>query len=146
MERLNTIDAFFERCNALMGGQHPRTILRRAIEILSVPEQWTRFASASDEFGNHVRPEDPRAVAWCIEGAISVASNRFGIVPPYFMLILDRVAQDDYESPCVTLLEQSAALDHQRLMTFLGKVMDRLPVPCAHGDSAGHPVGQVQAL
>jgi hypothetical protein len=126
---VNNIDEFFHRCNLLMEGQAPIDIIRRTLEILREPEQWTATARARDEYGNHVAPYDPRAVCWCIEGAVSMACNRFGIMPPYLMLILDEVASTQYGCPTVTLFEMGLQDNHWRVVKFLEQVIERLQAP-----------------
>lgn len=120
---METTDTFLERCNALMQGQDAITVLRRAKEILQEPEQWTPRARALDVRGSWVRPDHPTATRWCIEGAVSLACNKFGILPPYFMVVLDRAAME-YGCDSVNLLED--ALDHTGVLEFLDRVIERL--------------------
>jgi len=93
---MNSIDTFLARCNTLMGGQSPKDILRQAHRLLEDPVHWTRGARARDDNGRTVRPEDPNAVRWCLEGAVALACNDFGILPPYFMVLLDQTAEEDF--------------------------------------------------
>jgi hypothetical protein len=120
---MDTTAEFLERCNALMQGQDPVTVLRRALEIIREPEQWTPRSRALDANNNPVRPEDPNAVCWCIEGAIALACNNFGILPPYFMLVLDQTSME-YGCDGVNLLE--SALDHAGVVEFLERVIERV--------------------
>ncbi len=115
---MHTTDAFLERCNALMQGQDPEAVLRRALEIVREPEQWTNEFRAITADRRRCRPEDPDAAAWCIEGAVSLACNPYGILPPYFMLVMDDVARE-YGCDTVNLLED--ALDHAGVLEFLLK-------------------------
>lgn len=120
---MNNSTVFLDRCNALMQGQDPITILRRALEIIREPEQWTPKARALDAQGARVRPEDPTAVRWCIEGAISLACNPYGLLPPYFMKVLDEVATE-YGCYGVNLLED--AFDHAGVVGFLERVIEKI--------------------
>ena len=114
---------FLDRCNQLMQGQDPTTVLRRALEIIREPEQWTPRARALDEKGRWVHPGDPTATRWCIEGAVSLACNPYGILPPYFMALLDEVAME-YGCYGVNLLEDGC--DHARAIEFLERVIERV--------------------
>lgn len=52
-----------------------------------------------------------------------MACNNFGILPPYFMLMLDQVAAE-YGCYGVNLLED--ALDHAGVVEFLERVIERV--------------------
>ena len=39
-----------------------------------------------------VKPHDPAAVCWDVEGAIAIECNPYGILPPFFMKLMDEVA------------------------------------------------------
>ena len=121
---------FRQRCNALMRGQDPVVILRRALEIIREPEQWTPRARALSSQQTRVSPDHPDAVRWCIEGAVTLACGSFGIMPPYFMRVLDETS---YEYGCdgVNLLEE--ALNHEGVVEFLERVIERLQVPSPEG-------------
>ena len=86
-----TVDAFFEHTSALTSGKKPLQILCETRELLSVEQRWTQGARARDVWKNPVRPEDPTAVAWCIEGAVAVVCNPFGITPFSMLRLLDKV-------------------------------------------------------
>ena len=86
---------FLERCNRLMLGQSPNVILRKAYDRIKDPDCWTTKAQARDEEGKMVRPDDPRAVRWDVQGAVAISSNPFGILPPWFMVYLDGLAQEE---------------------------------------------------
>lgn len=120
---MDSTSSFLQRCNALMQGQDPIPVLRRALEIIREPEQWTPRSRALDNRGYAVSPEDPNAVCWCIEGAVSMACNPYGILPPYFMRIMDEVAVE-YGCDSVNLLED--ALDHAGVVEFLETVIRRI--------------------
>lgn len=70
----------------------PNQILRIARLLLSDIRLWAQGARARDEEGKPVSPNHPRACCWSITGAIAVASNPQGLVPPYFLRILDALA------------------------------------------------------
>ena len=44
--------------------------LRRVRALLAVPERWTRFALARDRYRHEADPRSPRAVRWCLLGAV----------------------------------------------------------------------------
>ena len=48
-----------------------KTTPRTVRELLSKPTSWTKNAYARDQHGKPVRPNDPSATSWCLEGAIS---------------------------------------------------------------------------
>lgn len=60
------------------------------------PDRWARGARARDAEGNAVSARDPDATSWCLEGAVAICCNEYGILPPYFMLLLDSVAEDHF--------------------------------------------------
>jgi hypothetical protein len=70
----------------------PNQILRIARILLSDILLWSQGARARDESGRAVPPNHPNACCWSLTGAIAVASNPQGLVPPYFLRILDVLA------------------------------------------------------
>lgn len=52
----------------------PKPVLLRAREIIAVPEHWTQFELAEDNFGFPVFPFDPDAYCFCLIGAIDRAT------------------------------------------------------------------------
>jgi hypothetical protein len=90
---------YLNRCNALMMGQRPEVILRKALERIRDEEHWTQGAYARDASGRRVKPYDPAARRWCIEGAVALACNPAAVLPPFFVLLLDEIAANyGYES------------------------------------------------
>lgn len=90
-----------------MMGQRPEVILRKAYALIQDESCWTREAHARDASGRCVKPYDPRAVRWCIEGAVAISCNPAAILPPFFMVLLDKIAEElGYES--VGLLNDGA--------------------------------------
>jgi hypothetical protein len=75
-----------------MLGQNPRDILRRAADRIRDPSRWTSQAVARDAQGRIVKPHDPAAVCWDVGGAIAIECNPYGILPPFFMKLMDEVA------------------------------------------------------
>jgi hypothetical protein len=115
---MRSVDSFLARCNALMEGKSPREILEQALSKLAEPHHWTQGARARDGQGAVVRPEDPTAVCWDIEGAIAVSCNRFGVLPPYFMVLLDSVAEDEFGYP-YGASHFNEHYDHDSVLTLL---------------------------
>jgi hypothetical protein len=117
---MDNTDEFLERCNQLMMGQSPVDILGKAYTTISNPGRWAVGAQALSADGYMVRPHDPRAVAWDVEGAVAMASNSYGILPPYFMLLLDSVAQS-YGVLSIGLLNDS--MRHEVVLEVLEKAI-----------------------
>jgi hypothetical protein len=90
-----------------MMGQRPEVILRKAYALIADEQHWTQEAYARDAAGRQVKPYDPTAVKWCIEGAVAISCNPAAILPPFFMVLLDKIAEElGYES--VGLLNDGA--------------------------------------
>jgi hypothetical protein len=90
-----------------MMGQKPVDILRKALALIQDESRWTQEAYARDAQGRRVRPYDPAATCWCIEGAVAISCNPAAILPPFFMVLLDKIAEElGYES--VGLLNDGA--------------------------------------
>jgi hypothetical protein len=126
-----SVEDFFERCNLLMMGKRPETILRRALNVLRDPRQWTRGARARDAQNRPVPPNHPSAVCWCIEGAVSMACNPYGVFPPYFMILLDRVARR-HGAESAGLLN-----DHYRYEIVL-QVLEEAIIECTAPEGGSH--------
>jgi len=86
---MDNTNEFLERCNRLMQGQHPTDILRRARERISDSDKWTVMAPARNAQGQWRKPHEPDACRWDIQGAIAIECNPHGILPPFFMQLLD---------------------------------------------------------
>lgn len=82
---------FLERCDRLMLGQDPKDILRRARARLEDDTKWTVGAPARNAEGAWRKPDAPDAVRWDIQGAIAIECNPYGILPPFFMKLLDEL-------------------------------------------------------
>ena len=82
-----------------MAGQQPSDILRKAAKLIEDPDRWAKGARARDTEGYAVEAKDPTATSWCLEGAIAITCNPFGILPPYFMVLLDSVAEEYFDFP-----------------------------------------------
>jgi len=123
---MRTADSFLANCNALMHGQSPRDILRKALELLEDPDRWTPWERAMDAQGRPVRPESPEAVCWSVESAIAKVCGSFGIVPPYFMVLLDSVLTDDLGfSMGIAYFEQHYS--HEMVLGLLRKAIEKAP-------------------
>ena len=86
-----SVQAFFDQCDALTSGKTPLQILRETRAIFGERHRWTKGARARDRNGQWVRPEDPSAASWCLEGAVASVCNPFGISPPSMLKLLDKV-------------------------------------------------------
>lgn len=115
-------EEFLDRCNGLMMGQRPEAILRKAYALIQDESRWCTGANARDASGRRVRPYDPTAVQWCIEGAVAISCNPAAILPPYFMVLLDKISEElGYES--VGLLNDGAY--HQTVLRVLEEAIVR---------------------
>ena len=121
---MTSANEFLERCDLLMMGQAPRTILQKAYETIKDPARWTTGAMAVDENNRRVRPNDERAVRWDVEGAVAIASNPYGILAPFFMKLLDEVAEE-YGMFSIGALNDS--FQHERVLAVLQEAIDRCP-------------------
>lgn len=84
---------FLARCNQLMLGQDPKDILRRARERISDPARWTTAAPARNAQGQWRKPHEADVCCWDIQGAIAIECNPYGILPPFFMRLLDGLVE-----------------------------------------------------
>lgn len=50
-------------------------VLDAVRDVLRVPERWTKVYYAIDEAGERTRPNSQHAVAWCILGAVTKATQ-----------------------------------------------------------------------
>lgn len=115
-------EEFLNRCNGLMMGQRPEAILRKAYALIQNEKCWCTEANARDASGRRVKPYDPTAVQWCIEGAVAISCNPAAILPPFFMVLLDQIAVElGYES--VGLLNDGS--HHQVVLRVLEEAIVR---------------------
>jgi hypothetical protein len=42
----------------------------KTYELLDSPEKWTKGVCARDSRGKEIDPESPKAICWCIKGAL----------------------------------------------------------------------------
>jgi len=119
---MDNTSEFLERCNRLMMGQSPKDILQRAYDRISDPEWWAVGAQALNENGGMVPPHDTTAVRWSVQGAVALASNPYGILPPYFMQLLDEVAE---EYGVITIGLLNDGFRHEIVLEALQKAIDR---------------------
>lgn len=120
---MDNTQAFLERCNALMMGQSPVLILRTAYDKIRDPERWAVGAQALDSEGKKVRPDDPTAARWDVQGAIAIACNPYGILPPWFMVYLDGLAQ---EEGATDVGQYNDHFRHEMVLELLTKAIGRL--------------------
>jgi hypothetical protein len=83
-----------EECDALTQGKNSVQILHETRSLLLDPQHWTPDHRACDMHGRTCRAEDPRAVAWDLEGAVARISNPFGITPPIIIKALDEAVKE----------------------------------------------------
>ncbi len=124
---MRSVHSFFTRMNMLCQ-RPPRHVLQDALEILQDPHKRCRspFAVAEDEVGQSVRPADPSAVRWSVEGAIAKVSNPYGVLPPYFMVLLDNVICDEFGMHCnVPYFEDHYG--HAEILRVLELAIERTP-------------------
>lgn len=116
-------EAFLAANADLMEGQSPRTILLRALWVLRDPSRWVNYTRAADVDGRAVAVDDPDAVRWSIEGAVAMASNPHGILPQFFMKLLDDVSRELYQEDSVNCLEDYC--DHAAVVRVLLRAIER---------------------
>jgi hypothetical protein len=107
-----------------MRGQTPQSILLRALWVLRDPNRWVSFHRAADVNYNWVPANDPRAVRWSIEGAVAMACNPEGVLPPFFMKLLDEVSLELYREESVNCLEEYCR--HQHVVQVLQRAIERV--------------------
>lgn len=118
-------EEFLERSLPLMWGQTPLNILLRAFWVLRDRRRWVNFAYAVDEDWNEVHVTDPTAVRYSLEGAVAMASNPYGLLPPYFMKLLDEVIMELYgEDGGVGCLEEYCG--HRTVLLVLKRAIERV--------------------
>lgn len=89
---MQLVEQYFET-SALMV-RPPHEILRIARILLTDISLWTQGARARDALGKKVKPHDPRAVCWSLNGAIAIASNPHGITPPGLLMFLTNIVKE----------------------------------------------------
>lgn len=89
---MELVSTFYET-RALMK-RPANEILRIVRMLLENPILWTQGARARDAKGKRVKPNDPRAVCWSLNGAIAIASNEQGITPPELLRLLDGIVKE----------------------------------------------------
>lgn len=65
-------------------------ILRASLELLEDPDHWTQGVFARDRAGNSVKPWDPDACRWCMEGA----PEKVGFGHPHAVDVTTRLLND----------------------------------------------------
>lgn len=81
--------SYLEDLDSLTDGQSFTTILTKAQSLLSNEDLWCAGAHALDAERHKVRANDPKAIAWSLEGAVALVSNQYGIAPPAILKLLD---------------------------------------------------------
>jgi len=98
-------------------------IMASVLVLLQNEENWTRYAPSRNAEGQHVKPIDPTACTWCIEGAIAFFSPG-GLIPYTLLRHIDAGAREFLPSYAVdmdwTVSEFNDELfDHEMLIRFL---------------------------
>jgi hypothetical protein len=107
---------------ALLEGQTKYTVLSRAYTLLLDEDRWARRAYARDAEGRIVKPGDPAARCWDMQGAIAVSCNKWGILPPCFMYLLNQLAKDyGFEN----YSEMNDGVEHQGALNILLEALRR---------------------
>ena len=108
----------------LLEGKSPREVLRQALDIIEESDRWDPVTQ--DAAGFLTRPQSPTAVRWSIEGAIARCCNNYGILPPYFMKLLDEVLVTHFGFEWnVPYFEQHHG--HDDVCTLLQLAIERAP-------------------
>lgn len=121
---MRSAESYLAQCNTLMAGQPPRDILRRALGIIEDPRRWHHFTH--DAEGSIVKATDPSAVRWDLEGAIAASCNRYGILPPYFMVLLDETLREDFGFEWGSAYYQQSH-HHDAVVALLKMAIERAP-------------------
>lgn len=117
-------EEFLQGSLPLLQGQTPQNVLLRALWVLRDPNRWVSFSRAVDEDFNSVPVNDPRAARWSIEGAVAAASNPEGVLPPFFMKLLDEVSLELYREESVNCLEEYCR--HQHVVQVLQRAIEKV--------------------
>lgn len=93
----------------------PAEILRKARDLISVPERWTKGELARSAGGYKVSPRSSNATCWCIEGALIKASGEWAYETraiKLMMQIVNSVLHGWNDAPKRTHAEVLGAFDH----------------------------------
>lgn len=101
---------FIDQCQALISNQAMRDIFLKAYELIKDPAGWcSHHRSCIRTYAQTpsgvpyscdipCRTGDERATCLNLEGAVAVACNGLGILPPFIMRILDQAVLDFLKS------------------------------------------------
>lgn len=114
---------------ALFAGRSARTIVKDARELLADIDRWTNSFVAIDQYGRTVKPLDPTAIRWSVEGALAKCSNDWGLAPPSLLIFLDElaVAEFDLEPDMPLWMVADLVFDHDTVLAFLDRAAELLP-------------------
>jgi hypothetical protein len=112
--------------NTLTSGKTLVEVLKCARALLDNEEHWAQGARARDERGRNVRPEDPSAVKWCLEGACARVSNNYGITPPDLLALFEQIVRDDYGIEDGNGSWWNDNRDHESMLRLLDDAVARL--------------------
>jgi hypothetical protein len=121
----------------------PRDTLRIVRMLLENPLLWAQGARARDAQGKRVKPHDPKAVCWSVNGALAIASNSRGITPPSMLRYLDSIVKEwgmvapvwldgpEIWEGCDVFNDERP---HRFILALLDEAIARLETPCSTGN------------
>ena len=95
-------------------------VLRRVLVRIGTRPRWTQCVFARDRFGSAVHPRDPRAVRWCVSGAVA---REVPNVPPIMFGLQTRVEDE--------LCRAAKAAGFSRSMISINDSLDGYPAVLA---------------
>jgi hypothetical protein len=118
--------SFLARCDELTNGKTLDVILLEVIALIGDYRFWCQDAQACTTDRRPVRPRDPNATFWSIEGAIGYVSNQAGVVPPFIVRYLDALVLEI--TGCgMGVGWFNDTYDHGTVIDFLEEAYRRLP-------------------
>jgi hypothetical protein len=125
MDEMISIDGLIANPSELTSGRSYKQVLESALSIISDPNRWTTSAFARNRSNLFVRPTSPQACSWCILGAISKASNQFGIIPPELLVYLQELCVELYGDKYKSVADFNDYVDHKSALDFLHEAIRR---------------------
>lgn len=112
---------------SLTEGRTYKQVLQRAYAYVEPHDQWTQGTFARDDCGVSVKPRDPRAMCWCLMGAIACSSNAYGLIPPAIIKYLTSMKDYLYPDRFDSVGSMNDYLDHASVLAFLKVCVDNIP-------------------